>query len=419
MTDPQVYIVDDDDDLREAVLDTLEDAGLPAVGFASANAALSKLAPNWPGVVVSDIRMPGMDGMEFLHAAREQFPEVPFVMITGHGDVQTATEAMKAGAFDFLEKPARPDFLVDVVRRALELRRLQIENSNLKNIVADGGTLKSRLIGRSKVMKALRKEILAVAPLKIDVLLLGETGTGKELTAQSIHDLSPSDETQFQTVNCGTLSDDNWQDAIEAKLASTDGGTLFLDELEALPEPLQLRLLALIEARDSNGPRIIAALKSDPSQLIAEGRLRADLYYRINVAQIILPPLTERENDLFVLLEFFIRDAAARHQLKLPEITQDMLNPLRVHNWPGNVRELRNAAEKMVIGLPLSLTPGTSDSKAPFGKDESYDDAMARFEKALLRHALMQAGGRKGTASESLGIPRKRLYLRLKTLGLD
>ncbi|NIZ63079.1 sigma-54-dependent Fis family transcriptional regulator [Sedimentitalea sp. CY04] len=419
MTEPLVYIVDDDEDLRDAVLDTLEDAGLPAEGFSSASPALAKLNPEWPGIVVSDIRMPGMGGMEFLHAARDQFPEIPFVMITGHGDVQTATNAMKAGAFDFLEKPARPEYLVDVVRRALEMRRLQIENSNLKTLVADGGALKSRLIGRSKVMKALRKEILAVAPLKIDVLLLGETGTGKELTAQSIHDLSPHSDSPFETVNCGMLSDGNWQNSIEVKLTSTDGSTLFLDELEALPEPLQLRLLALIETRDSNGPRIIAALKSDPAQLIAEGRLRADLYYRINVAQIILPPLTERENDLFVLLEFFIRDAAARHQLKLPEITQDMLNPLRVHSWPGNVRELRNAAEKMVIGLPLALTPGTSEAKAPFGEGESYDDAMGRFEKALLRHALMQAGGRKGLAAESLGIPRKRLYLRLKTLGLD
>ncbi|KAE9625909.1 sigma-54-dependent transcriptional regulator [Parasedimentitalea maritima] len=419
MTEPLVYIVDDDDDLREAVLDTLEDAGLPATGFCSANLALPQLNPEWPGVVVSDIRMPGMGGMEFLHAARDQYPEVPFVVITGHGDVQTAINAMKAGAFDFLEKPTRPEYLVDVVRRALEMRRLQIENSNLKSIVADGGALKTRFIGRSKVMRALRKEILAVAPLKVDVLLLGETGTGKELAAQCIHDLSPSAETQFQTVNCGTLTEEKWLTEIEARLAGADGGVLFLDELEALPEPLQLRLLALIEVRGIDGPRIIASLQTDPSQLIADGRLRADLFYRINVAQISLPPLTERENDLFVLLEFFIRDAVARHRLKLPEITQEMLNPLRVHTWPGNVRELRNAAEKMVIGLPLSLTPGTSDAKAPFGQDESYDDAIARFEKALLRHALMQAGGRKGQAAESLGIPRKRLYLRLKTLGLD
>jgi two-component system, NtrC family, phosphoglycerate transport system response regulator PgtA len=415
VTSPLVYIVDDDEDLRDAVLDTLDSSDLPALGFATAKAALARLDPEWPGVVVSDIRMPGMDGLAFLAAAKSLAPQVPFVLITGHGDVQTAISAMKAGAFDFLEKPARPEYLVGVVRRALELRRLQIENSTLKDMVAGGGSLKARLIGRSRAMRSLRAEILAVAPLAVDVLVLGETGTGKELAAQCIHDLSPQAHKSFRTVTCGALSEENWDDIIGREPA----GTLFLDDLESLAEPLQLRFLALLDGRGGDGPRLVAGLKSDPAQLIENGQLRADLYYRINVAQVILPPLVERDKDLFVLLEYFIREAAARHGLNLPEITPEMLDPLRVHTWPGNVRELRNVAEKMVIGLPVSLAPRLADAVNPVAGDDGYDGAMARFERALLRHALLQAGGRKAVAAESLGIPRKRLYLRLKTLGLD
>ena len=421
MKDPLVYIVDDDEDLREAVLDTLQSAGLAAQGFATARAALARLDPEWPGVIVSDIRMPGMDGMDFLRAARDVAPDVPFVLITGHGDVQTAIAAMKAGAYDFIEKPARPEYLVGIVRRALEMRRLQIENSALRDMLEGGGPLRARLIGRSKAMREVRRAVLAVAPLDVDVLLIGETGTGKETAARAIHDISPRAEAPFEAVNCGALSDAGWAQAMEGAqghLARAGEGTLFLDALESLAEPLQPRLLALLERRAGEGPRVLAALKGEPARLIAEGRLRADLYYRINVAQIVLPPLAERENDIFQLLEHFIREAAARHELKLPEVTPEALRRLRAHDWPGNVRELRNVAEKMVIGLPLALAPRLSDGPAPIDGEEGYEAAMARFERALLRHALLQAGGRKGAAAESLGIPRKRLYLRLKALGM-
>jgi len=418
MTDPLVYIVDDDEDLRDAVLDTLESAGLAAQGFAGAQAALVRLDPEWPGVIVSDIRMPGMDGMAFLSAARALAPEVPFVLITGHGDVQTAISAMKAGAYDFLEKPARPEYLVSIVRRALEMRRLQIENTTLKSIIGGGG-LKTRLIGRSKVMRKLRAEILAVAPLNINTLLLGGTGTGKELAAQCIHDLSPRSDAPFRIINCGVLNANSPTGTLAKAFRQASGGTLFLDELEALPEPQQLRLLAHIEACDADGPRVLAALKNDPAHLIAEGQLRSDLYYRINVAQISLPPLTERGKDLFVLLEFFIREAAARHALKLPEVTDDILAPLRSHDWPGNVRELRNVAERMVIGLPLTLTPRSRDASVPISAEGGYEAAMANYERALLSNALMRSSGHKGATAESLGIPRKRLYLRMKSLRLD
>jgi len=414
-----VYIVDDDKDLREAVMDTLEDAGFVARGFSVASEVLKELDPEWPGVIVSDIRMPGMTGLEFLSAATELAPDVPFVLITGYGDVKTAIRAMKDGAYDFLEKPTTPELLLGVIRRALEMRRLQIENSSLKQILSASGPLKSRLIGRSKPMRAVRKSILAIAPLDVDVLVTGETGTGKELVARCIHNLSPRAGENFEVVNCGALTPESLREVVQMEgEEATLGGTVFLDELETMPEQLQVRLLRYFEDRGSEAlaPRIIAALKDKPEKLIEAGKLRADLYYRINVASITLPPLRERDKDVFFLLEYFIREAASRHNLKLPGLTKETLAGYRSHSWPGNVRELRNIAEKLVIGLPVSLVSTTAP--APW-QNVGLDAAMEQFEVELLRRALLETGGRKGQAADLLGIPRKRLYLKMKQLGLD
>ena len=418
---PLVHVVDDDGDLREAVLETLEDAVIPAIGFSRASDALKVLDPEWPGVILSDIRMPGISGLEFLDQAKVSAPDVPFVLMTGHGDVATAIAAMKAGAYDFLEKPTPPEYLVGVVRRALQARTLQLENSSLRQMIVTGGSLKTRLAGRSKAMKICRRDILAIAPLNVDVLLRGETGTGKGLAAHCIHDMSPRKSKAFVTVNCATLSLENIEESLfsdQGKIAEAAGGTLFLDDLGALEESVQARIFRFLEDRGSapETPRIVAALKEEPDVLIAAGKLRADLYYLINVAQVLLPPLRERDKDIFFLLEHFIREAAGRHNLKLPNIRAEDLAPFRTYDWPGNVRELRNAAEKMVIGLDVVLGSSGSSTRITAG---GYDAALQKFEFDLLQTALMQAGGRKGDAAEILGIPRKRLYLRLKQYGLN
>ncbi len=416
-----VYVVDDDRDLREAILDTLEEEKIAARGFSSASEAIKVLDPEWPGIIVSDIRMPGLSGLEFLAIVKKSTPQVPFILITGHGDVATAIAAMKAGAFDFLEKPAQPEYLVGVVRRALNIRQLQTENSRLRQMIATGGSLQSKIIGRSLSIRNCRRDILAIAPLNVDVLLQGETGTGKSLSAKCIHDLSPRADREFVRINCVSLSVKNFEKTLfggEGKLSKAAGGTLFFDELNCLDEAAQVRLMRFLEERKAGpqSPRIIAAIENDPQDLIASGKLRADLYYLINVANISLPNLKERGKDIFTLLDHFIFEAAARHKLKIPDVKMQYLNMLKKYDWPGNVRELRNVAEKMVIGLEVTLGEQSSNSKI---LSNGYDDAMEKFEAQLLHEALLRSGGHKAEAAALLGIPRKRLYLRLKLHGIS
>ncbi len=416
-----VYVVDDDKDLREAILDTLEDEKIAARGFSTASEAIKVLDPEWGGIIVSDIRMPGLSGLEFLKVVKKSAPEVPFILITGHGDVATAISAMKGGAYDFLEKPARPQYLVEVVRRALNMRRLQLENSKLRQMIANGGSLNSRIIGRSTSIKNCRRDILAIAPLNVDVLIQGETGTGKCLAARCIHDLSPRADQEFTRINCVSVTAKNIEKILaggDDKSRKPNGGTLFFDELDSLDETAQVKMMRYLEdgKNDKNKPRIIAGVESDPKDLIENGKLRADLYYLINVANISLPNLKNRGKDIFTLLDYFISESASRHNLKIPDVKIEYLSMLKKYQWPGNVRELRNVAEKLVIGLEVVLGEQSSSENLV---SNGYDGALQKFEFNLLREALLQAGGRKGEAAALLGIPRKRFYLRLKHHGIN
>jgi len=412
---PLIYVVDDDIDLRDAILDTFEQHRLPAQGFARAREVLEVLDPEWPGVILTDIRMPGMTGLELLEEVRKDAPDVPIILFSGHADVPVAVQAMKAGVFEFLEKPVHPDHLHQVVLRALKMRHLQIELGQMQRQAQTGRGLTDRIIGRSKPMRYVRRDILAVAPLQVDVLLWGETGTGKAQVARAIHDFSPQAEAGFEVVNCSALTAEN----IERMLFETggaferaSGGTLYLQSPDALPDQLQAQLLRVFEG--TTPPRIVASVTRNPDDLLAEGTLRSDLLYRINVAQIELPPLRERGRDLFHLLEHFIRDAAARHGKAAKDLPVPDLEAFGKYRWPGNVRELRNVAEKLVVGLTVRLGDGPG---APV--TETYDEAMLRLERELLTNALIQCDGKKGEAADLLGIPRKRLYLRLKNCGLD
>ncbi|MFY0662884.1 MAG: sigma-54-dependent Fis family transcriptional regulator [Shimia sp.] len=411
----QIILVDDDDDLRDAVLDTLEKHKLAAKGFARAADALEALDPEWPGVVLSDIRMPGMDGLAFQEEVKRLAPDVPVILFTGHGDVPVAVQAMRNGAFEFLEKPVHPDHLHQVVLRALKMRSLQVELTNLQHKTRDTLPLEERLVGRSKVMRFVRRDLQAVAPLQVDVLLWGQDGTGKTAAARAIHDLSPNAGGAFVVVNCSAVS----QDTIERTLfeeggavARASGGTLHLQDVEALSDQLQAQLLRIFDSRDA--PRVVASVSQKPEELLAEGKLRSDLLYRINVAQIEMPPLKERGRDVFVLLDHFIQRAAARHGKSQKALPVPDLDALGKYTWPGNVRELRNVAEKLVVGLTVRL-----DERASAAVTETYDEAMLRHERELLSNALIQSGGRKAAAAELLGVPRKRLYLRLKHCGID
>ncbi len=410
-----IYVVDDDDDLREAVLDTFAKHKLPARGFARAAEALDQLDPEWPGVILSDIRMPGMNGLEFQQEAHRLAPDVPVVLFTGHGDVPMAVEAMRGGAFEFLEKPVHPEHLHQVVLRALKMRELQIEVGSLKDRVRGARPLKERLLGRSNAMRYVRRDIQAVAPLQVEVLLCGEGGTGKTEAARAIHDLSTNTGGEFVIVNCSAISRDDLDGVLfddGGAVARLARGTLYLQNLDSLPDRLQAQILRIFD--EPGAPRVVASISRKPEELLAEGIMRSDLLYRVNVAQIEMPPLRERGRDVFLLLDHFIRQAAARHNKSQKSLPLPDLDAVGNYDWPGNVRELRNVAEKLVVGLTLNLG-------GPAGKEisESYDAAMLRHERELLTNALIQSGGRKAAAAEMLGIPRKRLYLRLKHCGLE
>lgn len=427
----RVMVVEDDHDLAAATEETLTAAGYEVVRHARAEPALAELAPDWPGVILSDIRMPGMSGLDFLDHLKEQAPEVPFVVITGHGDVASAVRAMRAGAHDFLEKPCDPNLLIDVMRRAVEMRRLQLENLSLRSRLEQAVNPLNRLVGRSRLMNDLRRNVAALARLDVDLLIAGETGTGKELVARSMHDLSDRCAEPFVAINCGAFVEADIDRELFGianesigRIAAAEGGTLYLDELESMPDQLQVRLLRVLESREATplggtprhiDMRIIGSVKGDPVELQTTGRLRTDLYHRFNAGTLELPPLREREEDAVLLIEHFASESATRHDLDIPELSTEFRRQAIYYHWPGNVREARNLAERLVIGLAVKF----AEHKQVEAASDGYDTAMERFESRLLQAALLQTGGRKAEAAALLRIPRKRLYLRLKHCGLD
>ncbi len=426
-----VMLVEDDEDLRLATIETLEAAGFTVRAHAAAAPALAEISADWPGVILSDVRMPGMSGLDLLDEIRSRAPEVPFVVITGHGDVASAIRAMRAGAHDFLEKPCSPELLVDILRRAVGMRRLSLENARLRDRLARAPGPLDRLIGRAPVMVDLRRSISALAGLRVDLLIAGETGTGKELVARILHDLSPRADGPFVAINCGALSESDVDRELfgttdaGGRVAQAEGGTLYLDQLESMPDALQVRLLRVLEAREitplggsaaqSVNLRVLGSVMGDPVQLVHEGRLRNDLYHRFNAGALRLPPLRAREGDAELLVAHFATEAAARHNLPKPVLDGVLRRKLALHDWPGNVREARNLAERLVIGLDVSF--GSAQAETPL-LTEGYEAAMEGFENRLLQAALFQTGGRKAEAATLLGIPRKRLYLRLRHHGM-
>lgn len=417
---PDVMLVEDDADLRHATIETLELDGFCVHAFDAAGPALEALAPNFPGVILSDLRMPGLSGLEFLEQAQVRAPDVPFILITAHGDIPIAIQAMRGGAHDFLEKPCSPELMLNVLRRAQAMRDMHLENSRLRQTRID-----ERMVGRSAVMQEVRQRLRVLAGLQLDLLIAGESGTGKELAARILHDLSPRSQGPFVAVNCGALTEAEVNRELfgtsetPGLVARADGGTLYLDELEAMPDSLQVRLLRVVETREitplgaaphSVDLRVLASVKSPPEVLIEENRLRSDLFHRFN-ATVLLPPLRDRGEDALLLVTHFVAEASRRHDLPKPHLDATVRRRIAGHDWPGNVREARNVAEGLVIGLEMTFAPSAG---AITGGDLDYETAMGSFEARLLRSALIQTGGRKSEAAELLGIPRKRLYLRLR-----
>jgi two-component system C4-dicarboxylate transport response regulator DctD len=436
-----VLFVDDETDLREAAAQTLALEEIDAHLCAGAAEALPHLDRDFPGILVTDIRMPGTDGVALMRAALERDAELPVILVTGHGDVDLAVQSMREGAYDFIEKPYAPARLIESVRRALDKRRLTLENRALRAAVAapdpEADPIAARLLGQSAAMRTLRQQLRAVAATEADVLIEGATGTGKELAARALHEAGDRAARPFVQINCAALP----ADLIESELFGHEsgafpgatrarygrfeharGGTVFLDEIDSLPLPLQAKLLHVVQNREvtrlgSNEAlpldlRFVAASKRDLGAAAAEGSFRADLLYRLNVVTIRMPGLDERREDIPYLFLRLLTGLCQRASRPVPEVSTQMLSDIAARDWPGHVRELRNAAERVALGLDIGAL-----AMAPSGA--TLSDRMAAHEKALIAAALAAHSGSVKATYEALGLSRKALYEKMQKHGLD
>lgn len=432
-----IFFIDDEEHIRIATAQMLELEGYEVTTFSNAKAALQQLDTQWPGIVISDIRMPEMDGMAFMRKAQALDPDLPIVLVTGHGDITMAIKAIREGAYDFLEKPFHNEMLFDIVTRAFEKRSLVLENRKLRKVLEE--QTDQKLIGLTPVMQALKEKIHRLATTQADVLINGLTGTGKELVAHSLHQNSPRKDKPFVAVNCAAIPETMIESVLfghEAgsftgaqkrhigKFEHAQGGTLFLDEIESMPLTLAAKILRVLQERvverlGSHTPipldlRIIAATKADLKELSEQGAFRQDLYYRLNVVELHLPPLADRREDIPLLFEHFTTLASQRYQLEKPTVSAALIAQLMAHDWPGNVRELRNAADRFVVGSEVSqfdLTQFTGKLGQEPGL--TLPQRVERFEKALIEQELKRQKGSIQNTYQALGLPRKTLYDKL------
>lgn len=437
----QVAFVDDDEDLRLANVQALEIAGLDALPFSGAAPLLERLTPDFAGIVVSDVRMPGLDGIALFRRIRAVDADIPVVLISGHADIPMAVEAMSEGAYDFLAKPYPIARLVETVRRALEKRALVLENRRLRAL-AEGGEAESALVGETPAMVRLRQTIRDLADVDVDVLVLGETGSGKEVVASLLHRLSRRRRARpFVALNCGALPDTVIESELfgyepgaftgaqkkrVGRIEHSSGGTLFLDELESMPMAAQVKLLRVLETREiaplgSNelrrvDLRVVAATKLDLGEPANRRAFRDDLYYRLNVVTLRIPPLRERRRDVPLLFAHFLARAAEKHGRPSPKLDRAVERHLVESDWPGNVRELVHFAERVALGLaeparPLAAAPGDAPLSLP--------ERLAAIEANLIREALEAHQGDVRATLQTLGIPRKTFYDKLTRYGIE
>ncbi len=437
-----VYFIDDESNIRLAIEQSFELEEISADFFASAEDALLEIKANGlPKVVITDICLPGISGEQLLSTILHQDADLPVILITGHGDISMAVKALQQGAYDFIEKPFAIDRLIDTTMRALEKRTLLLENQALKRSLKASQTLGPRIIGDTDSISELRDTITHIADTNADILLFGETGTGKELVARSIHEQSSRRENNFVAVNCGAVAENLIESELYGhekgaftgadskrigKFEHAQGGTLFLDEIESMPMQAQIRLLRVLQERElervgSNelvplDIRVIAATKVNLKQAADEGMFRADLYYRLNVVTLDLPPLRERKEDIPALFHHFLLVAAARYGKTAPALPAQDLSALVSHDWPGNVRELRNAAERFVL---LGKLNQLNDEASHSNIGLSLAEQVAEFEKSTIERALIECGGSIKLTMERLNLARKTLYDKMQKYQIE
>jgi DNA-binding NtrC family response regulator len=452
---PPVLVVDDEKNMRLSLQTVLKDEGYAARAVESAEEALELLAQDEFFMVITDARLGGMSGYEFLGKIRSRWPDLPAVMLTAYATPKLAVEAIKAGAMDYLAKPFAPEELLHAVARCAERHRLLRENAELRSRAEHIFSL-DEIVGESEKIREVRKLILTVAPTEARVLILGESGTGKELVAGAIHSLSKRRGAHYVRINCAAIPEQLLESELfghekgaftgairqkSGRVEEADGGTIFLDEIADMSRPLQAKLLRFLEDGSFTrvggtqelrvNVRLVAATNRDITQAIAAGQFREDLFHRLNVVQFNLPPLRERGDDIVLLAAHFLKLFRAAMNKSVDGIAPASRQKLHAHRWPGNVRELRNVIERALIletareiqpaNLPDFQVESHLQKDAP-GRPvagESLDDALARIERELISGAMEQNNFNLTRAAEQLKLTRHSLRYRMQRLQMN
>ncbi len=433
----RVAIIDDEADMRQSISQWLALSGFETEVYSGPEPALMALKPDFPGVVICDIKMPGIGGMALLKRLMAMDQALPVIMITGHGDVPIAVEAMRLGAFDFLEKPFNPDKMTELAKRAAKARRLTLESRALRHELADGSTIMKRLVGTSPQMVRLREDILDLGQADGHVLIDGETGTGKTLVAHALHAVGPRAGRRFVSISCAGLD----EEVLAARLfgpapegegppavENARGGTLCLEDIEALGPNLQARLLAFINAQGSPAEtRVIAVCNAHAPERTIEDALRPDLFFRLAALKITLPPLRARGEDILALFSTFTEELAAEYGCEPPQVTAQEAAQLLQAPWPGNVRQLVNVAERAVLqnrrgtGSIASLLMADNDTVGPAMTTEGkpLKEYVEAFEKMLIDNTMRRHRGSIVAVMEELCLPRRTLNEKMAKYGLQ
>jgi two-component system nitrogen regulation response regulator NtrX len=446
MPKPMVLVVDDEEGIRESLSDIFADEGYRVASARSGAEALEKIESEPPDLVLLDIWLPEVDGLEVLERIKERIPGMPVIMISGHGNIEMAVRATKNGAYDFLEKPLSLERVVLVAQRALERSTLETENRTLRESL----TKRWLLIGETPAMKTLRRQVESAAKGHARVLITGESGTGKEVVARRLHALSPRADKPFVEVNCAAIPQElieselfghekgSFTGAFERKRGKfelADGGTLFLDEIADMSPQTQAKLLRVIEMQQFQrvggskdikvDVRVIAATNRDIPARIKEGLFRDDLYFRLNVIPISTPPLRQRIEDIPLLVDHFLGLLAAEYGQPKKSMTPEAVKRLKERDWPGNIRELRNLIERLVLMTPSDtigeaavLEAGGEAPSTDYFEMETLKDAREAFERDFLADKLREHNFNVSRTAEALGIERSNLHRKIKAYGI-
>ena len=434
----KIAIVDDEKDMRQSISQWLALSGYDTETFASAEEALEKLGTDYPGIVISDIKMPGMDGLQFLKKLMGSDSALPVIMITGHGDVPMAVEAMRVGAFDFLEKPFNPDSMSELAKKATNARRLTLDTRQLRRELADGGQIMRKLIGVSPAMERLREDILDLGQAEGHVLIEGETGTGKTLVAHALHAVGARAGRKFVLISCAAHDEDALMRRLVGPAQPEDprlpaveqarGGTLVLEDIDVLSDAAQARLLSIIN--DGGNPpetRIVAISNLQEEGRTCDQALRPDLFYRLAALKITVPPLRVRGEDILTLFTRLSEQFAEEYGCDPPNVSAQEAAQLLQAPWPGNIRQLINLAERAVLqsrrgqGTIVSLLMSDHDQMQPVMTTEGkpLKEYVETFECMLIDNAMRRHKGSISAVMDELWLPRRTLNEKMTKYGLQ